>query len=95
MDPIEDINGFANLVYFEARDFEMLKKKMITEIRVPANIQTIGLKAGGFPFAIVKVSRQERKSGPKKSEPGQTTDETAAAAGESPSPAKAITTPSV
>lgn len=75
MEPIEDINGFSNLVFMEARDFEMLKRKMITEIRVPATIQNIGLKAGGFPFCILKVSRQERKSGTKKSEPGQVIDD--------------------
>jgi len=86
MDQIEDINGFANLIYLEARDFEMLKRKMITEIRVPANIQTIGLKAGGFPFCILRVSRQERKSGPKKSDPGQTVDDSGAAAGETAKP---------
>jgi len=68
---IEDINGFSNLVYLEAREFETLKKRMITEIRVPANVVQFGLKNGGFPFVILNVSRQERKSGNKKSEPGQ------------------------
>lgn len=75
MEPIEDINGFSNLVYLEARDFELLKRRMITEIRVPASIVNIGLKAGGFPYVMLRVSRQERKAGPKKSEPGQVIDD--------------------
>ena len=75
MEPIEDINGFSNLVYLEHRSFDGLKQKMITEVRVPATILNIGLKAGGFPYVILKVSRQERKSGPKKSEPGQVIDD--------------------
>lgn len=75
MEPIEDINGFSNIVFMEARDFEMLKRKMITEIRVPATLLNIGLKQGGFPFCFIKVSRSERKSGPKKSEPGQVIDD--------------------
>lgn len=75
MEPIDDINGFSNLIYLEARNFDMLKSKMITDVRVPATIVDIGLKAGGFPYCILKVSRQERKSGPKKSEPGQVIDD--------------------
>lgn len=71
MEPIEDINGFSNLVYIEHRNFEGLKNRMITEIRVPATIVDMGLKSGGFPYCILRITRQERASGPKKSEPGQ------------------------
>ena len=68
---IEDINGFSNLVYIEARNFDQLRDRMITEVRVPATIVNIGTKTGGFPYVILSVTRKERKSGPKKSEPGQ------------------------
>jgi hypothetical protein len=68
---IEDINGFNNLVYMEDRDFAKLRSRMISEVRVPATIKAIGLKHSGMPFVILNVTRQERKSGPKKSEPGQ------------------------
>lgn len=64
-DPIEDINGFSNLVMIDGRSFDNLKERMITQIRVPARILEIGLKPNGFPFAILQVSVKEAPKDPK------------------------------
>jgi len=69
VEPIEDINGFSNLVMIDGRSFDNLKERMITQIRVPAKILEIGLKPNGFPFAILQVSAKERSSKEKKAPP--------------------------
>jgi hypothetical protein len=69
MDPIEDINGFSNLIMIDGRSFDNLKERMITQVRVPARIVEIGLKPNGFPFAILQVTAKEKTAKEKKSAP--------------------------
>lgn len=69
MDPIEDINGFSNLIMIDGRSFDNLKERMITQVRVPARILEIGLKPNGFPFAILQVSGKEKPTKEKKPAP--------------------------
>lgn len=69
MDPIEDINGFSNLVMIDGRSFDNLKERMITQVRVPARIVEIGLKPNGFPFAILQVTAKEKPVREKKPTP--------------------------
>lgn len=69
MDPIEDINGFSNLVMIDGRSFDNLKERMITQVRVPARIVEIGLKPNGFPFAILQVTAKEKPAKEKKPAP--------------------------
>ncbi len=67
MSEIEDINGFSNLIFIDGRSFDNLKERMITQVRVPANIVHIGLKPNGFPYCILKTSAQEKgNKAPKK-----------------------------
>lgn len=67
-EPIEDINGFMNYHYFDARSMDALKRRLVEEIRVPARIIEVGLNKNGFPFAFVHISVKEKKS-PKKTAP--------------------------
>lgn len=69
MDPIEDINGFSNLIMIDGRSFDNLKERMITQVRVPARIVEIGLKPNGFPFAILQVTAKEKPAKEKKPAP--------------------------
>lgn len=69
MEPIEDINGFSNLVMIDGRSFDNLKERMITQVRVPARIVEIGLKPNGFPFAILMVTAKEKPAREKKTPP--------------------------
>lgn len=66
MDPIEDINGFSNLVFIDGRSFDNLKERMITQVRVPARVVDIGLKPNGFPYAILQVTVKEKPHKEKK-----------------------------
>lgn len=69
VEPIEDINGFSNLVMIDGRSFDNLKERMITQIRVPARIMEIGLKPNGFPYAILMVTAKESPAKAKKAPP--------------------------
>jgi hypothetical protein len=69
MDPIEDINGFSNLIFIDGRSFDNLKERMITQVRVPARVLDIGLKPNGFPFAILQVITKEKPAKEKKAGP--------------------------
>jgi hypothetical protein len=69
MEPIEDINGFSNLVFIDGRSFDNLKERMITQVRVPARVLQIGLKPNGFPYAILQVTAKEKPVREKKAPP--------------------------
>jgi hypothetical protein len=69
MDPIEDINGFSNLVFIDGRSFDNLKERMITQVRVPARVLQIGLKPNGFPYAVLQVTAKEKPAKDKKALP--------------------------
>lgn len=61
-EPIEDINGFMNYYYVNARSIDQLKERLVEQFRVPARIIHMGLNPNGFPYAFVHVSVNEKKS---------------------------------
>lgn len=59
-DSIQDINGFMNYHYVNARSMDQLKQRLVEQFRVPARIISMGLTPNGFPYAYVHVSVNEQ-----------------------------------